>query len=743
MRRDSWLGGAAGRALLPTLAVWLLGFVPSLVPHAHAATITVTNSNDQTSIGDGVSLREAILSINAGADFNADVSALGPYGTNDTILFNIPGIGVQTINPTSSLPSIANPVLIDGYSQPGASANSEPLGDNAVILIELDGSELSGSVDGLAVTAGGCRIQGLVINDFPGNGISLQGAGADVVAGNFIGTNASGTQSKPNSANGILDGALANTIGGEIAARNLISGNILDGISLGSAASTIQGNFVGSDITGSRTIGNRNGISVTDLAADVVVGGPTSSPGLPPGNLISGNQENGIKAEVLVGGLAQVLVSGNLIGTTVDGMQPLGNLGDGILLAGSRTSIIGGSSAPLRNIISGNFNGVHITSVFPVSFDNVVEGNYIGTNILGTAPIPNSCGVHLDTTESNVIGGTQPGQRNVVSGNAFYGIALDYFPPFENRIIGNFIGTDPSGSFAVPNGIGIAIIDAHDNAIGEPGAGNTIAFNGGPGVLDVGFNAVRGNAIFANGGLGIDGGLGLPNPNVPCGEENIPVLLTATGGGERTRIQGTLNSKFPLSILDFYANSSCDPSGYGEGQRYLGSTALTTSVGCDAIFDVTVSGRMSPGEVVTATATNEFNTTSQFSACVPVQGLAFFTVTPCRVADTRVAAGGNGAPSLAANSDRVFSIGGQCAIPPSAQVVAFNFAVTGSSAPGNLRVTGSGPGPGATSTLYYSAGQTRANNAILALDPDGNIDIHVAQDFGKVDLIIDVTGYFR
>lgn len=725
-----------------------LGVIALLLPVVtRAATITVTNASDLVVVGDGVSLREAILSLNGGANINADVVPVGPYGTSDAILFNIPGGGLHTIHPSSALPAITVPLQLDGYSQPGASPNTTTLGDNAALLIELDGSGLSGSEDGLAVAAGGCLIRGLVINRFPGNGISLQGPGGDLIAGNFIGTNAAGTSGLGNASNGILVASHNDRIGGGIADRNLISGNAGDGISFapaGAGDTTVQGNFIGSDVTGFLGIGNQNGISVFEVTVGVAVGGPTSSPGTPPGNLISGNRVNGIQAKVLVGGLAQVMVSGNLIGTTVDGLGPLGNLQDGVQLSGSRNSVIGGSTSSSRNVISGNTTGLHLTGTLPVSFENIVAGNYIGTNILGTAAIPNAGdGVLLDTAFQNVIGGSQPGQGNVISGNGGNGIMIASSSPTENRVVGNLVGTDPAGSFGVPNqAAGIAVDLAENNAIGEPGAGNTIAFNIGPGVrLSAAFDPVRGNAIFVNGGLGIDEGLG-PNPNVPCGEGNVPVLAAVTGGGQQTHIQGTLNSKFPLSVIDFYASSSCDPSGYGEGQRYLGSTTLTTSVGCDASFDVLVPAQIHPGEVVTATATNQFNTTTQFSACMPVQGLAFYTVTPCRVADTRVAAGSNGGPSLAANGDRVFPIGDQCGIPSGAQAVAFNFTVTGSTAGGNLRIT-AGPGAGGTSSLNYGASQTRANNAILALGLNGEIDVHVTQPSGTVDLIIDVTGYFQ
>src|SRR5215467_11958206 len=133
-----------------------------------AATITVTSAADNTTVDGVVTLREAITSINNAADLNADVTAnrTGTYGTSDTINFNISGAGVHTISPTTTaLPSITKSVLIDGYSQPGASVNTLAVGDNAVLLIEINGTNLpTARVFDIPGPAGGVTIRGFVIN---------------------------------------------------------------------------------------------------------------------------------------------------------------------------------------------------------------------------------------------------------------------------------------------------------------------------------------------------------------------------------------------------------------------------------------------------------------------------------------------------------------------------------------------------------------------------------------------------
>src|SRR6185503_13450636 len=149
---------------------------------AAGAVLTVTNTND-SGLG---SLRQAILDANA----NAGVQ---------TISFNIGGSGVRTISPASPLPAITDPLVIDGYTQPGASRSTTSVGNNAVLLIELNGNNASG--DGLTFNAGGSVVRGLVINRFAGDGISLPTNG-NLVEGNYIGVNAAGTAALANGDDG-------------------------------------------------------------------------------------------------------------------------------------------------------------------------------------------------------------------------------------------------------------------------------------------------------------------------------------------------------------------------------------------------------------------------------------------------------------------------------------------------------------------------------------------------------------
>src|SRR4030095_3420160 len=180
-----------------------------LVPSAAAAATTfiVFNTND----GGAGSLRQAILSANA-----------NPGG--DTINLNLPAGGVQTISPGSSLPTITDPVIINGYSQVGTTENTEPDGDGAVLLVEIDGTNVSPTDPCLKITAGGSTIRGLVINRCR-FGIWLDGAGGNTIQGNFFGTDASGTVRRANRTSVLINDSPSNTIGGTTPAHaHLISG---------------------------------------------------------------------------------------------------------------------------------------------------------------------------------------------------------------------------------------------------------------------------------------------------------------------------------------------------------------------------------------------------------------------------------------------------------------------------------------------------------------------------------------
>jgi PKD repeat protein len=351
-------------------------------------------------------------------------------------------------------------------------------------------------------------------------------------------------------------------------------------------------------------------------------------------NVISGNGSNGIRLDPNNTG---AVVAGNYIGLNAAGDAALANGSRGILIQGASTNnLIGtdadGTSDDLeRNVVSGNTsNGIYIYTVGTEG--NVVAGNYIGLNAAGDEAIPNGGrGVELRTCSNNRIGGTHPAERNVISGNGYDGIFM-YVDATDNLVQGNYIGTDASGTDAWGNGHwGVNISNGSSgNTVGGTGigAGNLIAYNGRSGIRisDLCYdNSIRGNAVYSNADLGIDLWPEGVTPNDPGdGDDganhlqNFPVLTSAESDNSQVFIvfEGTLNSSpNTLFELDFYVSSSCDPSGYGEGEIYLGPDIVTTDGNGDASFETTLPGVIPVGYFATATTTDPDGNTSEFSEC--------------------------------------------------------------------------------------------------------------------------------
>jgi hypothetical protein len=570
------------------LAFLLIVFVtPAL-----AATITVTGTGDTIGIDGMVTLGEAITSVNNGANVNADVVAVGAYGTSDTINFNITGAGVRTITTTSAFPTISKAVTIDGYSQSLASPNSNGTtsGSNAVILISLDAS----SGLGLNISAGPTTIRGLAITPNGSTGIFLDtGSDGSRVEGVFIGTNAAGTSAAvANSlAIGILVFSNNNTIGDTTAAtRNVISGNLV-GINLGHGASNnvIAGNLIGTNAAGTAAIPNGDyGVDVVTPGGTNVIGGTTAA----ARNVISGN---GIFGVVLEGGPAIAAINrveGNYIGLDVTGTSALGNGKAGVQVSfSSMDNIIGGTSAGSGNVISGNgstgstgFPNANVDADGTGSSGTLIQGNLIGPNAVGTgAPtgLPGVATVGVILGSGATLGGTVASAANVIAFNPGAGVLVP--------------NTDSSGQ-------------------GSPVQGA----------------AILGNSIFSNGQLGIDlGGSYLPavgdgtTANDHCDADtgpnnlqNAPTLTSAPIAGGNVTISGTLDSAPSTTFrVEFFANASCNTSGHGEGRTFLGSANVTTASNCVSAFGPLAFAVPAGQTVITASATDSGNNTSEFSTC--------------------------------------------------------------------------------------------------------------------------------
>jgi uncharacterized repeat protein (TIGR01451 family) len=565
------------------------------------------------------------------------------------INFNIPGGGVQTISPVSALPAITQPTIIDGTSQPGY-ANAP--------LIQISGDNAGAGVDGLVITGGGTTVQGLAINKFTGKGIRLSGTGGDIIRSNYIGTDPSGSKAMANG-DGIFvsDGSNNDTIGGLNANDfNLISGNMGAGINVSATATVtgtlIEGNLIGTDISGTQALGNSDfGVNVNN-APGTIVGGTVAG----ARNIISGNVGGGVRLGPGNGSEVQ----GNYIGTDKTGTKAVGNSAAGIFFGDGSNDTIGGTTVGAGNVISGN-GGNGIDSLTLVGTNETIQGNYIGTDITGTLAIGNGAnGIHLFGPTNVLIGGTAAGASNIISGNAQDGI--NTFGTTTGLLVqGNYIGVDASGYKGLGNGGNGVNLFSNDNTIGGPVAAdaNIIAFNGtgttGAGVnmiLNSNGNAVLSNSIYNNAGLGINLG-GQANNN-----QSFPILNAASVDGTGTTVTGTLRSR-PLGTytLQFFANTTPDPSGFGQGRTYLGSWTVETDSNGNDTFTASGLAAAAPDSLISATATDSANDTSQFAQDIPTTGTADLGVAISTGATSAVVGGQltytitvtNAGPTLARN----------------------------------------------------------------------------------------------
>ena len=414
---------------------------------------------------------------------------------------------------------------------------------------------------------------------------------------------------------GLFNGAglvLAATAGGSTV-RGLAFADLVEGIRIEGDGNTIASCFFGTNLTGTLELGNGIGVNVVNADGNLIGGTTAASQ-----NLISGNAGFGIK----ISGSGN-LVRRNLIGTKLNGDEPLGNQ-IGVQVSGGSNNVVGGLVAGSRNVISGNTWGIEIAG----SADTLIQGNLIGTSDTGLSAVPNESGIQVSSSPTGlVIGGTAAAARNILSGNG-YGIFLA--GTADGTIIrGNSIGLDFTGDGPLGNDTAIFLgSGVTDTLVGGIGAGepNHIAFNGN-GVWNLGARTtIRGNSIHDNELLGIDQQTAGPSPNGIGQGQEFPLIGTveiSSPQGSSVRVQGILVTTSGNYTLDFYANPPCapDPREFLEGETWLGTSPLTVAGG-SAPFDVILNVSVEPGSRISATATDSTGRTSEFSQRLP------FTITP-------------------------------------------------------------------------------------------------------------------
>ena len=530
---------------------------------SYANTYTVTSTGDS---GAGT-LRQAIL------DANANV------GT-DAIHFNIPGGGVHTIAPASALPKLTSPVTIDGYTQPGASANSNPpdQGLNTVLQIEIDCTNAGTYC--LIIGADDVTIRGLVLNrgiggiatDFP---VLVHNP---IIEGCFLGTSPDGLTAME-LPSGITFGQHQNgRVGGTTpAARNLLNttgtGTLFQSSFAPNNGSVIQGNLFCTDKTGLVPIGSatlsRYGIVLSGgggagNTSNMTIGGLTSA---------AGNVFACPNADLRLTNMSDVAVQGNKFGVDPSGTKGISRgVGTGIYLEGGDDSVvIGGTAAG-----AGNVMGSKLTAI--ASFGGnatVIQGNFIGTDATGTIDLGNAReGISNQTGSAMTIGGTGAGEANAILHNRNGGIRIAFGA--GNSIRGN------------------RILDNHGLLIG--------------GQSSIGINLVGDFGPDANDSCDADTG--------PNALQNFPIITSAVPEGGGTRVIGTLESIASSSFtLDFYSSPVCRARRRSQAQadQFLGSTDVSTNASCTASFNVLLPTPTTAGQPVTATATADDGSTSELT----------------------------------------------------------------------------------------------------------------------------------
>lgn len=526
-------------------------------------------------------------------DFGNGIYITDPGTDNNRIIGNY--IGVNAAG-NAAVPNAFSGVVITG----GASFNQ--LGGAA----EGEGNIISGNGD----STNGCPDDcGNGRRSYYGNGVFINDGSCigNTIAGNLIGLGVDDASLRNQSAGIRFDNTTGNTIGGTAeGAGNSIAGHgvnnfVSSGIALrNSNGARVEGNVVTS---------NNNGISIDDGAGCVI-----GSPGA--GNVFSSNT-SGVS---FFRGSNHVF-QGNFVGTDSTGTAARANGHSGLYASGSVDNLLlGGSGEGEGNVFSGNVNGGVVISdivvpgntTTPVIF---VQGNTIGTDVTGTAALPNGViGILLDNGARNVlIGGTGDGEGNVISGNGLDGIRLARSNDFAGganhiNVYGNLIGTNAAGTSFLPNvGSGLSIFEGgNSNIIGglNPGEANTIAGNGTFGVRIKGgslettdMNTIRGNSIYSNGVGGNGPGIFLDDD----ANADIPAPVIQLIGP----LRGTAQAG---DTVDLYADAG------NQGRFYLDTTTADGSGTFS--FPTDLSGL--PVSNLTALATDASGNTSEFSEPFPI-----------------------------------------------------------------------------------------------------------------------------
>jgi hypothetical protein len=365
--------------------------------------------------------------------------------------------------------------------------------------VELDGVGAPANVDGLQLSSGASNsiVEGLFIDRFTRDGIKVNGANFASIRDCTIGTDSAGDTGRGNGGNGIT---IIGTTGVKIGVTAVGSPSLQGNSILANAGDGINADSTSASAT---IVSNSIGFVSSGPGGNQPNGGDgidLSGPSNVVGEIGLGNVivGSGEWGVRLTGASANAnQIQANSIGLNQSGASA-GNGEGGVRISTASSNIVGGTEPGSGNTISGNEgDGVFVSAG---ATDNDVVGNRIGTNAAGNSLRPNSDqGVHVDNASGNLVGGSAPGSGNVISGNLGTGVDVENGASANNVVQGNRIGTNLAGTLALPNARGISAAGSTLVGGAGPGEGNLVSGNITEGIRSEGSGGrVEGNQVGTN-----------------------------------------------------------------------------------------------------------------------------------------------------------------------------------------------------------------------------------------------------
>lgn len=416
-------------------------------------------------------------------------------------------------------------------------------------------------------------------------GLYLRTTTEAVVAGNLIGTDASGMLAVPNNRGIFIEEGNNNRIGGQTAAeRNIISGNDDVGIDIkGTDSNRVEGNYIGLSADGNDLPNASHGVRLRDAGLDNIIGGTNEG----SRNVIAANGGSGIMIQDP--DVRDTRILNNYIGVRPDGSTAGGNDTGILIKQGARKTVIGQAGA--GNTIGGsNFAGIELTGTGTDS--TTIHGNYIGVNE-NNEPLPNEKGIVLrNEVAYSQVGSEVEGEGNVIAQNLQEGVRI-VSGAADNNVRGNTIHVN--GSYGI-------VVDSEQSVR----------------------NRIRANRIYNNGSLSISLGDGAIAANDdmdgdagPNNLQNRPELNNATLSPLSFTVEGSLNTIANTDVvIEFFSSDATSDFSSGEARTYLGFVELTTDGSGNAAYTAILDRPPFNEEYISATAIRDDGNTSHFSSAI-------------------------------------------------------------------------------------------------------------------------------